>query len=210
VTGGADGEGDLQACPVCSAKLPPAVINAHLDSCLAGGGGSNGGSSGGGAPEDWGMDDGCDDDLLAAVTAVETSILSTHSSPPSTPSSFRPSTPSTFRPSTSTPSTIRTSTSTHSATTTCSTRNPFSDSEDEEPEVKRPRDEHVEGGEEHGGGGGGGELDVTSLQDDLDLLAALEDTGMGEEQEASMFACPVCQALLNHTVMNAHLDSCLS
>ena len=55
-----------------------------------------------------------------------------------------------------------------------------------------------------------GELDATSLQDDLDLLAALEDTGMGEEQEASMFACPVCHALFNNTAMNAHLDSCLS
>ena len=74
--------------------------------------------------------------------------------------------------------------------------------------MKRPRDEVVNGGGEQGGGVG--ELDATSLQDDLDLLAALEDTGMGEEQEASMFACPVCHALFNNTAMNAHLDSCLS
>ena len=51
----------------------------------------------------------------------------------------------------------------------------------------------------------------TTLQDDLDLLAALEDVTMGQsEGETSMFACPVCDTLLDHAAMNKHLDTCLA
>ena len=51
----------------------------------------------------------------------------------------------------------------------------------------------------------------TTLQDDLDLLAALEDVTMGKDEgDDSMFACPVCDTLLNHTAMNEHLDVCIS
>ena len=75
----------------------------------------------------------------------------------------------------------------------------ISDSDDDEPLVKRRSD-----------GGLSTEQDMfgdTTLQDDLDLLAALEG---GEEQDTSMFACPVCDHLLSHGDMNRHLDTCVS
>jgi len=88
----------------------------------------------------------------------------------------------------------------------------MSDSDDDEPLVKRARDdkrqnqakkEEYEKDEDLFGD--------TTLQDDLDLLAALEDVTMGQsEGETSMFACPVCDTLLDHAAMNKHLDTCLS
>ena len=82
-----------------------------------------------------------------------------------------------------------------------------SDDDDDEPLVKRPcddkRQEETDGEENLFGD--------TTLQDDLDLLAALEDVTTGEQEgNVSMFACPVCNILLNHTVMNEHLDVCNS
>ena len=76
----------------------------------------------------------------------------------------------------------------------------ISDSEDDEPLVKRTRDtgEDSSAGEDLF-------LDTT-LQDDLDMLAALGDEG---QQDESMFACPSCQCLCVSSDMNNHLDNCL-
>ena len=74
----------------------------------------------------------------------------------------------------------------------------ISDSEDDEPLVKRTRDADISAGEDMFGD--------TTLQDDLDMLAALGDSG---QQDESMFACPSCDSLLTHTDMNQHLDNCL-
>ena len=88
----------------------------------------------------------------------------------------------------------------------------MSDSDDDEPLVKRARDDERQNQakeEEHGK-----DEDLfgdTTLQDDLDLLAALEDVTMGQsEGETSMFACPVCHTLHDHAAMNKHLDTCLA
>lgn len=83
----------------------------------------------------------------------------------------------------------------------------ISDSDDDEPLVKRAcddkRKEETDREENFFGD--------TTLQDDLDHLAALEDvTGGEQEGNDSMFACPVCNVLLNHTIMNEHLDVCIS
>jgi hypothetical protein len=75
----------------------------------------------------------------------------------------------------------------------------ISDSVDDEPLVKRPCDKIINDARNI--------LDETTTQDDLDMLAALEDTK--EDQDCSMFACPVCDSLLSHTAMNQHLDTCL-
>ena len=88
----------------------------------------------------------------------------------------------------------------------------ISDSDDDEPLIKRTCDDQRK--EKMGKGETVEEENLfgdTTLQDDLDLLAALEDVTMGKDEgDASMFACPVCDTLLNHTAMNEHLDVCIS
>ena len=88
----------------------------------------------------------------------------------------------------------------------------MSDSDDDEPLVKRARDDERQNQAKEEEYGKDEDLfGDTTLQDDLDLLAALEDVTMGlSEGETSMFACPVCHTLLDHAAMNKHLDTCLS
>merc|ERR1712192_91687 len=84
----------------------------------------------------------------------------------------------------------------------------ISDSDDDEPLVKRVCDDKKQNAKKRKEE----EVDLfgdTTLQDDLDLLAALEDVNK-QEGDISMFACPVCNTLLNHAVMNQHLDVCIS
>ena len=73
----------------------------------------------------------------------------------------------------------------------------LSDSEDsdDEPLVKRRPGERIN--------------DVMADQDDQDILAALETSKVSEEEaEQSLFACPICDELLHHKNMFAHLDFC--
>ena len=73
----------------------------------------------------------------------------------------------------------------------------LSDSEDsdDEPLVKRRPGEKFN--------------DVMAEQDDQDILTSLEITKVSEEEaEESMFACPICDELLHHKNMFAHLDLC--
>jgi len=88
----------------------------------------------------------------------------------------------------------------------------MSDSDDDEPLVKRARDDERQNQAKEEEYGKDEDLfGDTTLQDDLDLLAALEDVTMGQsEGETSMFACPVCHTLLDHAAMNKHLDTCLA
>ena len=139
-----------QQCPVCSLRLPPDQMNAHLDACLTH---TSQDSSG---PADV-FDDDDDAALLAATIDLESSL----SLPPSATISI-------------------------------------SDSEDDEPLVKRTRDADTSADEDMFGD--------TTLQDDLDMLAALGDSG---QQDESMFACPSCDCLLVSSDMNKHLDNCL-
>ena len=86
----------------------------------------------------------------------------------------------------------------------------ISDSDDDEPLVKRACDDKQKekARKEETAENLFGD---TTLQDDLDLLAALEDVNEGgQEGDVSMFACPVCDILLNHAVMNEHLDGCIT
>merc|ERR1712059_37238 len=83
----------------------------------------------------------------------------------------------------------------------------ISDSDDDEPLIKRiyvPKDNKKPPSEDDSIA----EFDNLTAQDDLDILAALEDTG-SQEGDKSMFSCPVCQVMLDNKVMNQHLDSCL-
>merc|ERR1712226_1037405 len=83
----------------------------------------------------------------------------------------------------------------------------LSDSDDDEPLIKRPCNNEKN-------------LDLTyddddlfgdvTAQDDLDLLAALENDTEADQMNCSMFTCPVCDRLLSHVEMNGHLDGCLS
>ena len=88
----------------------------------------------------------------------------------------------------------------------------ISDSDDDEPLLKRACDDkHAEKKRKEEADREDDLFGDTTLQDDLDLLAALENVTTGEQEgDISMFACPVCNTLLNHAVMNEHLDVCIS
>ena len=92
----------------------------------------------------------------------------------------------------------------------------LSDSDDDQPLVKRRSDgggyvEAEDGGgcvEAEDGGGYVEAKDPRSQQDDQDILAALEDTCHVDPGNESMFACPICDKLLSHAEMFSHLDQC--
>ena len=76
-----------------------------------------------------------------------------------------------------------------------------------EPLVKRPKSEY----HDHNSTYNDDDLfgDIT-IQDDLDLLAALENEEDTNQLNCSMFIRPVCDKLLSHIDMNSHLDGCVS
>ena len=83
----------------------------------------------------------------------------------------------------------------------------LSDSDDDQPLVKR-RSDGAGCVEAEDGGGCVEAEDPRSQQDDQDILAALEDTCHVDPGNESMFACPICDKLLSHAEMFSHLDQC--
>ena len=82
-----------------------------------------------------------------------------------------------------------------------------SDSDDDEPLVKRPKSELHDRNSTRNNDDLFGDITV---QNDLDLLAALENEEDTNQLNWSMFTYPVCDKLLSHVDMNSHLDGCLS